>query len=190
MEKYSMEETTLTVIDSELDLMIQEECVSIKIPNEMEDNKIVSKDYRLRVISNEGNIEEAYLEKQGMRHGQSLLYYSSGKKKMEHYYDNGILHGPVTFYSEEGNILSIVWYVRGKKQGKSKRFYFSSKPYCVLRFYNDQPHGKQEYFYENGKVKTLISYKHGVLEGKTELFNPKGEIEREYLFSKGKNQIA
>lgn len=187
MEEYSIENSTLTLIDTELNLSIKEHFALMKIPQNLQENLRLSDGSFLKVIYNEeGIVEEAYLEKDGKRHGQSFLYYSSGQKKMEQYYDQGVLHGPVTFYSEKEIVLSIIWYVRGKKQGKSKRFYPSAKPYCILRFYNNKPHGNQEYFYENGKMKSLISYQNGVLDGETQLFNTKGETEREYLFSNGK----
>lgn len=114
------------------------------------------------------------------------LHYPNGAVKLEQFYINGMLHGPVTFYSNEGSLLAQTWYNHGVQQGKAWFHYYTGQLYGVNRFIDGQFEGLQQYYYPDGRVKTLLSYLQGQLNGEVLLFHPNGQKKRELHFHLGK----
>lgn len=118
--------------------------------------------------------------------GKDIIRYSSGEIKMEQFYWEGKLHGPVTYYSNDGLILARNWYVHGTLQGKGLFFYSSGKLHSVRRFKNGLCDGLQEYYYQNGKIKSSVGYANGKLNGGVRLYYANGKPKRELHFDNGK----
>lgn len=118
--------------------------------------------------------------------GKHLEHYPSGTIKLEQFYQDSLLHGPSTFFSEDGKILAKNWFIKGKKQGKFFTYYHSGEPHSIQRFKDGQPDGRQQYFYRDGSPKTILMYKHGQLNGNVLLYFPNGRPERSLEFVNGK----
>lgn len=170
METYTFEHNTLTIIDRELNLSIQEHFDPVRVPETRQEQPLKSHHYAKVVQQEEGPLEALYVEHQGQLDGQYVYFYPSGSIKMELFYSAGKLHGPSTFYSETGVVLSRSWYIQGNKQGKCWLYYSTATLYSLQRFVDGRPHGKQEYYYPDGTIKILMTYSHGKLED-TQLFN-------------------
>jgi antitoxin component YwqK of YwqJK toxin-antitoxin module len=186
-ELYSFESEELKLIDSELGLNIEESFFPLLLPDPLLGSFDLPSGYNLKTISNDENqVVEAYFLKNDRMDGQYQLYYPSGKLKMNMYYQEGLLHGPVTFYQENGVILALSWFLRGKVQGKSKWYHKNNTLYSLQRFLDGIREGKQEYFYANGQKKTVQSFKNGLIDGDVFLFDEAGTLTRQYLYSNGK----
>lgn len=113
-------------------------------------------------------------------------YYSNGLVKLQQFYLEGALHGPLSFFNSEGRLIGRSWYVKGKQQGKSRLYYNTGYLYALLRYCDGKFEGLQEYYYRNGKQKTLCSYSKGEMHGDLLLYYPDGKKKREMHFKEGK----
>lgn len=113
------------------------------------------------------------------------LFYPDGSLQAEMFYDQGLLHGPSTWYSQEQKVLAQTWYVHGKKTGKAKFFYLSGNLASVQRFKAGVCDGLQEYWYEDNACKSVLPFKEGVLHGEVRLFWESGQIKRSAVYSQG-----
>jgi antitoxin component YwqK of YwqJK toxin-antitoxin module len=173
-EQYEYLNDVLTIIDSEMGISIQEPFSPIRIS--LKKQKF-PKGYALkRINSDEGVLQEIYLENHGVTDGQQLSFYPTGKIKMEIFYASGIIHGPSTFFDSDGYVTSKSWYIRGLLQGKSWWYYPSGALFSLQRFHNGVWHGKQEYYFASGKPKTEAFYLHGKLDGVVKLYRPNGQL--------------
>lgn len=127
-----------------------------------------------------------YQEQQPLNITPSPLYYEDGSIKLEQFYLDDLLHGPVTFYNPQGHLLAKCWYVKGIKQGKTWLNYDEKTLYSLQRYVNGQMHGKQEYYYRSGRQKTTLNYCEGRLDGFNFLYYPNGQVKRELHFLQGK----
>lgn len=128
----------------------------------------------------------SYRESQPSNVTTSHFYYEDGSVKIEQYYLDGLLHGPVSFFSPTGNLLGKCWYVKGVKQGKAWQYYDHKKIYSLQRYVNGQLEGLQEYYYRNGTQKTTLNYHKDLLDGANFLYYPNGDLKRELHFVQGK----
>jgi antitoxin component YwqK of YwqJK toxin-antitoxin module len=113
------------------------------------------------------------------------LHYDTGAVRAEMHYQDGVLHGPSTFFSEKGDVLSKTWYVQGKKVGKVRTFYLSGARAALQRYKDGILDGLQEYWYEDQTPKSLIAYAQGQVHGEVSLFWPSGRLKRRCLYEKG-----
>lgn len=120
--------------------------------------------------------------------GREVLTYPSGSNKIEQFYQDNRLHGPVAFYSEDGKTLARSWWVHGVQQGKALFYYLSGALHSIRRYKDGLCQGKQEYFYKDGTLKSVLGYDHGKLDGDVLLYHPNGKLKRELHFSKGLRQ--
>lgn len=180
MDRYEFNGTFLRLEDEELQLSLQEDFVPLLIPA----NPILGEQLQGHIIKMDLSGGQ-YLEKHGKRHGQALLLYADGSKKMECFYLDGDLHGPSSFFSEKGALLSKSWFWHGKQEGKCLWYYPSGQLYSIQRYREGQWHLLQEYFWESGQVKSCIPYKNGKLEGEVRLYDAKGKLERSIHFKNG-----
>lgn len=184
--KYSFENEQLNIEDEELHISYCEKFSPHRITDDLRQDQILSDGSKFSLILNsEGDLEEAFFEKEGNFVGEYLLFYPSKNRKMQSFYLNNVLHGPSTFYHECGNILSMAWFINGVKQGKCEGYYPWGSLYSLQQFKNDLLHGRQVYFYPNGKVKTVMDYEFGKLNGPVVLCSENGEVERELQYQNG-----
>lgn len=137
----------------------------------------------LTIIDPELNLD--YQETVIGRVNPDPLYYPDGSIKMEQFYLEHDLHGPITFYSAQGHVLAKSWYIKGVKQGKSWMYYANQKLYSLQRFIDGKPHGIQEYYYKNGRRKTHLNYVQGELDGEVTLYYPNGNKKRQLHYKQG-----
>lgn len=115
------------------------------------------------VVDNDCRVSESYIEKNGVRQGQCLLYYPKGKIKAESFYDKGVLHGPSSFWSDTGVLLSLMWFIHGVSQGKAIDYYATGELCRIQRFVDGALDGRQEYFNKDGVVNSVLVYSKGKL---------------------------
>lgn len=113
------------------------------------------------------------------------LHYDTGAVRGEMHYQEGVLHGPSTFFSETGTVLSKTWYVHGKKVGKVRTFYLSGVRASLQRYKEGILDGLQEYWYEDQTPKSLIPYVQGQVHGEVRLFWPSGRLKRRCVYERG-----
>lgn len=171
MEEYTAKNGIIHILDPEMGLSIETPFIDDDLPVELPDSS--SSNIRISRDSN-GVLYEAFLEKDGKKHGQWVLYYPSGKLKMSSYYENGVLHGPSVFYSEKGILLAKSYFIHGEREGKCYWYYPNGHLYSVQRFQSGSWEGKQEYLHPNGALKTLLQYSAGKLEGTPQLYDSAG----------------
>ena len=111
--------------------------------------------------------------------------YQDGSVMLERYSLDGIVQGPMTFYSEEGRKLVSVWYLDGKKEGRGYFYYASGALHSIKRYKAGVAEGLQEFFYEDGSIKSTYTLEKGRYEGEVHLFYPGGKKKRECFFLKG-----
>lgn len=114
------------------------------------------------------------------------LHYPDESIKMDQYYLDGKLHGPVSFYSPEGRLLARSWFINGQRQGKTFYYYSTGEIYSIQRFFNGEFEGQQQYFYNDGTPKTILNYHQGKLSGEVILYYPNGANKRSIHFLNGK----
>lgn len=114
------------------------------------------------------------------------IYYPNGTIKLEQFFLDGVLHGPVTFFSHEGSVLAKSWYAKGVQEGKTQYYYHSGALYSLQRFRQGLLEGVQNYYYSNGNLKTLLNYLNGQLHGEIWLYYPNGAKKRQLYFVHGK----
>lgn len=118
----------------------------------------------------------------------STLSYEDGRIKFQEYTLNGVLHGPVTYYSPSGTVLAQSWYVKGERQGKVCLYYRDGSLYAEEGYKDDKREGTQRYYYQDGSIKTLIHYHDGLLDGEGWLYYANGQPKKEVHFVQGKRE--
>lgn len=157
-----------------------------RLKNLEEEKYEFEKDF-LRIIDPELGI--AFEEKVAVPLKEARFFYPSGKLKMEEYYDeNGLLHGPSSYYKEEGSLLAQCWFIHGKRQGKGTFYYIHGGLSSVQRYKDDRLHGYQEFYFANSVIKSILNYYEGQLDGEVLLFFPHGKPKRELHFVNNKRE--
>lgn len=140
-------------------------------------------DHLLTLIDPELNLD--FQETEASMVSAQPLLYPDGTVKVEQFFLDHALHGPVTFFSPAGIALAKSWYIKGIQQGKSWWYYDNQKLYSLQRFVDGKANGIQEYYYRNGKPKTILNYIRGELDGEISLYYSNGNKKRELHFQQG-----
>ncbi len=130
-------------------------------------------------------IREIHVSKDGKLKGECLQFHTNGAIKSQQFYENNLLHGLSTFFSQKGKLLAKSWFCHGKRIGTTYRFFKNGQLAAIEKWKDGVQDGRQEYFYENGHLKTLLEYHEGLLNGKIKLFYPKGQLKMIAHFCKG-----
>lgn len=172
-ENYVFTEEKLLIYDEELGLDIHYEHFCPYLPKSFESKNLV--------LTN----NQAYLMYEGKQQGECRWFFEDKTCQAILFYDQGLLHGPSTFFGPQGQILTKSWYYLGKKVGKTRYFYSSQKPASIQRFMEGRPEGLQEYFYETGTIKSQIPYRLHQLDGQVRLFWESGSLKRSIDYQNG-----
>jgi antitoxin component YwqK of YwqJK toxin-antitoxin module len=113
-------------------------------------------------------------------------YGPNGQLISEQFYQEGLLHGPSSFFNQKGALLALHWFLRGKRVGKAISYTSGGKISSIYRWQEGVLDGKQEAFYSNGQFKSILQYSVGKLHGDVLLYYPSGELKRELAFDSGK----
>ncbi|MGZ3885437.1 MAG: toxin-antitoxin system YwqK family antitoxin, partial [Bacteroidia bacterium] len=90
--------------------------------------------------------------KNNKKQGLEIIWYSSGCVKQETFYNNGVLDGPVTFYSR------------------------NCKKDITENFKNGVKEGLEISYHPTGRIKSEGNYKKGNLDGVYKVYNKNGEF--------------
>lgn len=172
-ENYVFTEEKLLIYDEEMGLDIQCEHFCPYIPESLVSPNLVLKE------------TQAYLMHEGKQQGECRLFFENKTCQASVFYNQGLLHGPSTFFGLQGQILAKSWYYLGKKVGKTRFFTSSQKLSSIQRFIEGSPEGLQEYFYESGGIKSQIPYRLHKLDGQVRLFWESGLLKRSIDYQKG-----
>lgn len=145
--------------------------------------------------------------KRGNLHGKCILYYSSGKVKLEWNNNFGMLQGEAKKYDEFGNIEFTENFVNNKLHGdscnyypngklKQERYYYFGKLMCkklyypngnlkeTVSFQNNKYEGNRVEYWGDCTIKEICYYQNGLREGKWRYFEDNILLE-ECTYSKG-----
>lgn len=172
-ENYVFTEEKLLIYDEELGLDIQHEHFCPYLTRSFKGKNLI--------LTN----NQQYLMCKNKQQGECRWFFEDKTCQAILFYDQGLLHGPSTFFGSQGQILTKSWYYLGKKVGKTRYFYSSQKPASVQRFIEGNPEGLQEYFYETGSIKSQIPYRLHQLDGQVRLFWETGSLKRSIDYQKG-----
>ncbi|MCE5294297.1 MAG: DUF115 domain-containing protein [Chlamydiales bacterium] len=115
-------------------------------------------------------------------------YYSDGQIALTQYFQDGLLHGPSTYFTQTGRCRSRHLFVHGKLEGEAVSYSDEGMLLSRQRYTNGKLDGLQETFYTDGTLKSAIPYKNGLLHGVVRLFYANGSIKRMLQFVHGKRQ--
>jgi len=116
----------------------------------------------------------------GLKQGEWIKYYSSGKKFIVANYINDTLEGSVKSYYKNGSIQAENNYLKGKLNGISKQFDIKGKPIREISYQNNLIFGNCIY-YENGIIYNEQYYKNGIPNGPGKEYDEKGNLQYEYI---------
>lgn len=131
---------------------------------------------------------EQFLIYRDKRHGLCESYYQDGKLQSSSYYENGLLNGPVTYFSHDSVVLAKSTYIQGKKCGPFFLWYPCSSIYSEQHYADGLRQGPASYYFENGQIKTQMSYIDGKIDGVQQQFYETGKPRRYSEFRAGVRQ--
>lgn len=136
-----------------------------------------------RVIIKEKSIVNDILEEeydfdkiQNVKHGNSKLFYPSGKVLVEQSYDEGKLNGLQTYYYESGQVQSKVNFEKGNKVGAFVYYFENGKIKQEGTYKNNGIEGILKGYYENGNLKEVTTFNDGWENGPFEEYTEAGII--------------
>lgn len=88
---------------------------------------------------------------QGQLHGESLVYYQSGQIAENRFYKEGKLHGKATWFYENGNLMKSYHYVQGELHGEAKFYNANGTLEIEGQYKNDRKDGIWKY-YKDGEL--------------------------------------
>ena len=116
-------------------------------------------------------ISEGFYNKDNKKHGPHIYYYSTGTKKMETTYINGIKHGSEIVYLRDGRIYYSVNYDYGIYHGETIIMDETTNTILKkLNYKSGKYHGQQQIFYKGILIHTF-EYKDGVKDGIESQYN-------------------
>lgn len=107
-----------------------------------------------------GKLLKVMTLKNGVPHGEMLIYDDSETVSHKLYFEEGVLNGPAEFYVD-------------------------GKPMMITEFRNGQQAGETT-VYTNGKKSTVMHYKDGMIDGPFMSFDEQGNLIREVVYVAGK----
>ena len=135
----------------------------------------------VKFLSSKGKVISEGTMKGRLYIGKWTYYHKNSDKVMtlEHYNDNGRLHGKKYIYYKNGQIAEALNYEDGKLEGPSK--YYSEDGILVKEYMyeNDQLHGWSRHYNEAGKLVIEGQYKHGKKSGVWKYLDGHGNIVKE-----------
>lgn len=126
-------------------------------------------------------IETQTVDKQtGKKQGLTTMFYPSGKKFMESYYENGVLVGEQKLYEENGAVKEVRHYDKeGVMDGKFQAFYPNGKPKQEGLYVKNVMSGEWLSYHENGSLKERVLFVNGVENGAFIEYHPNGKLATE-----------
>lgn len=137
---------------------------------------------KINEIRQEGMLTETQtVDKQtGKKQGLTTMFYPSGKKFMESYYENEVLVGEQKLYEENGTVKEVRHYDQaGVMNGKFQSFYPNGKPKQEGLYIKNVMSGEWQRYHENGSLKERVLFVNGIENGAFTEFHPNGKLATE-----------
>lgn len=111
----------------------------------------------------------------GLKHGDSFVFYENGQIWKKIQYKNGKIHGDYIFYYENGNIDFTNSFFDGQPISQ-KNYYKNGNLKFEFSYLDSYVHGTYTAYFING-AKAYVGYKEkGKFEGKVKYFNRNGSL--------------
>jgi len=109
--------------------------------------------------------EESYYVN-GVLHGESKSFYSSGILRRISVYNQGRIDGLQKTYHENEQLEEICCYVNGMMHGICKTYYSNGSIHSSAYYHGDKLHGEYKIYFLNGNLMSLsnmvLGMKHGM----------------------------
>ena len=100
--------------------------------------------------------------------------------------EDGMQHGPSTFWYPNGNKRVEAHFEDGELQGRYREWYEDEQLKKEGRYANDEQDGAFTSYHPNGRKSAVEHYRKGKLHGKTEAWWPKGQLMLTTTYSNGR----
>lgn len=118
-----------------------------------------------RLLSGSDERVEIYSYREGMLHGQNVVYHN-GKIKEVGYWKDDMQNGRFQLYTEEGVLVDDGYFKDGVRHGTTKQYYDTNgKLRVTANYVEGELNGKVLYYYEDGNKLLEANYADGVLDG-------------------------
>jgi len=114
----------------------------------------------------------------GELHGKYLLMYENGSIWVESNYLDGAEHGECRVYHENGNLKSISHYNSGVLTGEYLEYYQNGSLKEKAMYKDNVKVDRQSTFYKDGSLKTIIFYKGMDRQSLYIEYHPNGELNK------------
>lgn len=115
---------------------------------------------------------------EGVKNGESVIYYEKGTMMESSHYKNNQRDGITIWYANrdktQGEKVAMYTYKEGVFDGIQETYFEDGKVKTQKRFSNNVQEGPAYEFYEDGSIKTEATYKNGEQKGKTKEY-PQGK---------------
>ena len=108
-------------------------------------------------------------------HGDSITWYSDGRKCHHEVYFEGKKHGPNILWNTDGKMISNHNYVLGKRDGEQTDYY--RERIITYNLSNEQIHGERVKL-KRGKIKSIVQFVHGLRHGHKTVFYENGKVDK------------
>ncbi|HAA56052.1 MAG TPA: hypothetical protein DCE42_14905 [Myxococcales bacterium] len=122
----------------------------------------------------------------GKRHGQGVLTYANGHKKLAYHYNHGARVGVWKRFYRNGKLMWVQPYKEGKRHGKRQAFYSSGKKMSEIHYKDGVRDGVFVMFYKNGNTMVDGLYAEGKRTETWSNFRSNGQMTRQRTYSTGK----
>lgn len=122
--------------------------------------------------------------KEGIPHGETVIYDSKGNISCKLQYDEGVLSGPAEFYND-GSPLMFCSFKNGKQEGEATFFNNGTKSAKAF-FRNGVFEGEFTSYDSDGNIIRVAEYVGGQQHGLCQAFYPDGTLLEQSMYKNGK----
>ncbi len=124
--------------------------------------------------------------------GRSRSYFSSGIKKKEFTYKNGLQNGLISVWNESGQKVRSFYAENNVANGSYTEYFKNGNISFTVNFKNDTLQGNAIYYHENGEISKLGKFENGSKTGKWQYISEEGrpiaeEVYKPTFFIDGPN---
>jgi antitoxin component YwqK of YwqJK toxin-antitoxin module/S1-C subfamily serine protease len=108
--------------------------------------------------------------------GKSVIYYETGEKEKEYYYDKGELEGIHKTFHRSGKLKAVTNYRNGIAHGEHNSFYESGANYIRFNYINGLIEGDWIAYHESGAIEQTVEWVNGKKEGLLKDYKISGKL--------------
>lgn len=124
----------------------------------------------------DGNAVHSGMVKKGMRVGEWTTFYANGKIENVRNYQNGIIEGKVSEYSDNGLIRSEKFFSQGMRDGRGTYYQPQNKQVAIDYSIKDSGTGPYVTFHEDGSIKSETYLVDGLYQYPIKNYNKDGKL--------------